>query len=87
MTTESHKHLVVGLVESGEHVHLYRTSATFKAQIEMLARLLPAWVDGLAASAIESDEQLRQQIEAMKNMPSPILNYPPDQLKDILGIK
>jgi hypothetical protein len=47
-------HLVTGLVRE-EHRDLYQHSAVFHAAVDQLARMLPVWVDGLAALAVQED--------------------------------
>lgn len=62
--------LIRGLV--GERVALYRSSATFKASIDTIARMLPAWVDGIAEKCEESDARVQQAAEMMRRSSTPL---------------
>lgn len=54
---------------SGSHRHLYLTSATFKAEIDSLAFMLPQWVDAMAKEAQEQVGIQQAQIERMMREP------------------
>lgn len=63
---DTRRHLIEGLV--GGHRDAYRNSPSFRAEIEMLANLLPLWVKGMAAEAKSNDlvyakHRALQQIE------------------------
>lgn len=74
--------LIEGLV--GDRDLLYRTNAVFKSGIDMLARMLPLWVDGLAAHAEATDatsaEKMRELMSTSlpMTMPSVIHPEPPE---------
>lgn len=49
---------------NGENRHRYFTSPTFKASVDTLAEMLPAWVGGLAAGAEAHDKTMAAAVEA-----------------------
>jgi len=71
-----HRTLTAGLVAG--HEHLYATSAPFHAAIDTLTRMLPAWVDGLASQAAESDARLAAAIEAAERLPLRPIVFDPE---------
>lgn len=68
------QHLIAALV-GGRHERLYQTSATFKAQMDVLASMLPAWADGIAAGAVAADEAMERAVRASLSAPL-FLNNP-----------
>ena len=68
------EHLLVDALV-GQHVGLYYESAEFHAGIETLARMLPAMVDGLAATAAEGQADYRARLRAIEQAPSPTFPY------------
>jgi hypothetical protein len=56
-----------GLV--GSHRLEYQTNASFRATIDMLAKLLPFWVDGLAEQANKEDIAMKQMVAELMHTP------------------
>lgn len=54
----------------GENVGLYAASANFKTAIDLLVRMLPPMVQGLADEATDKDAQFAATYERLRNMPS-----------------
>ena len=52
-----------------KHRQLYLNNATFHHQINILANLLPMWVDGMAVQAEELDREQKARYEQIMNMP------------------
>lgn len=44
------------------HQRLYESSASFHAAIDSLARMLPAWVEGLASQIEPYEEQMAENV-------------------------
>lgn len=55
----------------GDRAALYRSSPTFKASIDMLVRLLPAWVDGIADKCAEGDARMQRAAEMVRPASTP----------------
>jgi hypothetical protein len=53
----------------GDRTELYWTSATFHNSIDVLASMLPAWVDGLASYAVGEDVRRAARLEVLLNGP------------------
>lgn len=49
-----------------DRIFLYQTSPSFHATVDLLASLLPSWIDGLAAKANETDAVMRERLEALE---------------------
>lgn len=65
----------IALALAAGHADLYARSATFRASVDHLARLLPAMVDGLAADARAQDgatERLRESAEGAASRVVPL---------------
>ena len=58
------EHLIKGLV--GDRGDEYANSATFYHSVNLLADLLPTWVDGMAANASDTDERITVAFRAME---------------------
>jgi hypothetical protein len=67
---------VMFLVGDGQHAHLYRTSSVFKGNVDMLVRMLPAWVDGIAAESAAAEARIREAIEVMSRAPMAPMIFP-----------
>jgi hypothetical protein len=52
-----------------KHQSLYLNSATFHAQIEVMARMIPIIVDALAVSAEEEDREIKARCRMLEVMP------------------
>lgn len=71
-----HQQLLQALLRP-EHFEPWHYNATFKYSVETLARMLPAWIDGLAAAATDQDVLTqRMKQEAMRSM-TPGFTYNP----------
>jgi hypothetical protein len=76
---ERHHLLRDGLV--GERYrHLWHTSPDFRASVECLARLLPLFVDGLAAHAAGVGQRRAEELERVLRQP-PILRLSPAEVE------
>jgi hypothetical protein len=73
---EAHRDLIRGLAY--KHRHLYETSPEFHQQIDLLAALLPAWVDGLAVAAEKVELEREMLRRTMESHPHRSLNFPGD---------
>ncbi len=63
----------------GPHHRLWHTSAEFRGTIELLAQLLPVWIDGLAAVATKNDaERMKQFTAALKYAPRAVQRFEVD---------
>jgi len=51
------------------HMELYHTSPSFKTGVDALARMLPLWIDGLAAHAREMDFRHNAAMESLLGFP------------------
>jgi hypothetical protein len=51
--------------------HLYQINATFHDQINLLANLLPLWVDGIAEAAEETDREIKARYEQIMRFGTP----------------
>lgn len=69
--------LAVALLTKPEYQRLYRTSPTFHAHVDLLARMLPAWVAGFAIDAEEIDARHSAVVEELMNRlgPSPMESF------------
>ncbi len=52
--------LIQGLV--GNRQHQYENSATFFHAVNLVADMLPMWIDGIAANAARTDERLAVEL-------------------------
>lgn len=66
---EIHNCLVSGLV--GTNVKLYKTNAMFKTAVDTLAKMLPIWIEGIAACAEEGQKVLDAYKEHDKLIANP----------------
>ena len=64
--TLQRNNLINGLVGE-EHHGLYRNSATFHAQIEVIVRMLPTIIDALAVAAAEEEKRTADMIRIMES--------------------
>lgn len=51
---------------------LYLNSAEFHANIEVLARMLPIWIDAFATQAVGADKAMAAEISQMMFRPRPV---------------
>ena len=70
MSTRNYAQLVAGLV-GGKHHDLYRNSASFHAQVEVMTRMLPIIVDALAVAAEEEEVRAKAMLKIMEATPMP----------------
>ena len=64
MNDELRTRLIAGLV--GDRTDLYYNNATFYHTIQMLADMLPTWVDGIAAKAEITEARVRTELAWVK---------------------
>lgn len=60
---------IVYAIVGPEHRELYLNSPAFHIQIDTLAAMLPAWVDGLAVHARHTDRRNAALLEIAMNTP------------------
>lgn len=78
--------LVVALVGlDPERQRLFQTSAAFNATIRSLARMLPLWVDGIAAHSEEVEVWTEEQYRAVMHGAA-LQAMPEHLLKGLVGM-
>lgn len=66
---------IVAALITPAHRDRYLTSPSFKGAVDTLIRMLPAWIDGLAAQSDEVDRETALAVEAIRRTPStPLLD-------------
>lgn len=60
---------IVRALVGQKHLYQYQTDAQFKVTIDTLARMLPFWIDGIAAHCAESTAVTAEQIEKLMHGP------------------
>jgi hypothetical protein len=76
--TRRNELLITGLVGS-DYAYLYQTNAWFRQGIDVMARMLPLFVDGLALDAKTKNDAQRATVDQLMKMP-PLL--PPAQERE-----
>ena len=68
---EAERHRMIEGLVGQRHYNLYNQEAEFHAQIHVLAPLVMAWMDGLAAQAIERHADYEKRVAQVKAMGLP----------------
>lgn len=81
--TDLQRRLLEGLLGE-KHREAYQTNAAFHHHMEMLVRMLPLWVDGIA-TACEATEADRREAERLMQTTMPRFLVTPEELAEVLG--
>ena len=68
---DPNRNLIEALAERENHRFLYLNNATFKMSVDVLARMLPFWLDGLAEHANQNQADFETRLHRLtKGIPT-----------------